>query len=59
MFKKTKQVLHEMWEDAHIFRDPAPTPWEIGKGYLNLAKAMYKDIKEIFEPGQDCSTNNY
>ena len=58
MFKNTKQVLHEMWEDTHIYRDPAPMPWDYIKGYSDLAKALYKDIKEIFVPDQDCSTNN-
>ena len=59
MFKNTKEVLHEMWEDAHVFRDPAPMPWDnTGKGFSDLAKALYKDIKDILEPDQDFSTNN-
>jgi len=60
MFKKTKQVLREMWEEGKIYRDPAPMPWDKdGKGLIDLAKALYNDVKDILEPNRDSLTNNY
>lgn len=43
-----------MWNEPHIYRDPAPMIWESTvKEVKDIAKAMYKDVKDILKPDQD------